>query len=481
MLVLDLFSGIGGFSLAARWSGLDTAAFCEIAPFCQQVLAKNFPGVEINGDITTFDARRFRGRIFLLAGGFPCQDLSQAGKGAGLIKGERSGLWFEMLRIIRECEPAYILVENVRGIRTKEGEDGEFAIDTVLRGMEESGYACETFLVGADDIGASHERKRIWIVGYRQSHAGRLLLGNERSGDTDAGRSGKHVAGSLCSQRRQSIKRRHVTNGTNTRREETAGRFEFLHETLADCESTILQFARSSRKRRSGFTNHRVNTLADTYRAGRQEFDGTEPDRQERLQRDFSASPAYDGAPVANSGRTSQGIQYVGEPCVSEQSNGGSSCASVAISNSSTKQYAPDKILSCGTKRITRSETRQLRQRISPVGNRLPVFPPKRNEYASWSAVARVDTSYMPCTERKVHKLADGVSLESFRGSESADEETPEENEIESNEGATIFKGREYSRTRNAILKALGNSIVPQIAYAFIQAILNFDRQVSNQ
>ena len=97
MTHLDLFSGIGGFALAARWSGLETTAFCENDPYCERVLRKNFPGVPIHDDIQTLDGTQFKD-IYLITGGFPCQDISIAGKGAG-IDGQRSGLWTELHRM----------------------------------------------------------------------------------------------------------------------------------------------------------------------------------------------------------------------------------------------------------------------------------------------------------------------------------------------------------------------------------------------
>lgn len=161
---LDLFSGIGGFALAARWAGCETIAFCEIEPFAQAVLRKNFPGVPIHDDVTKFDGRPFRGRVDILTGGFPCQDISVAGKGAG-IEGERSGLWREMLRIITECRPAIVVAENVPALRNR-------GADQVLSDLEAAGYTGGAFVVGADDIGATHRRKRVWIVAFAQCDDG---------------------------------------------------------------------------------------------------------------------------------------------------------------------------------------------------------------------------------------------------------------------------------------------------------------------
>lgn len=173
MKALSLFSGIGGMDLAASWAGFETVAMVEIDPFCQKVLRKNFPGALIFGDINEFDATPFRG-VDIVCGGFPCQDISIAGKGEGLT-GARSGLWYTMLSVIRCAGPRFCLVENVPALYGR-------GIDTVLCGMEEAGYACEAFVVGASDVGAPHRRKRVFIVGERTESAAAGVAHACRSG-----------------------------------------------------------------------------------------------------------------------------------------------------------------------------------------------------------------------------------------------------------------------------------------------------------
>jgi len=158
--MLDLFSGIGGFALAAQWcwgDELDLVGFCEIERYAQRVLQKHFPGVTIYNDITKLDGKDFKD-IDLITGGFPCQDISLAGKGAG-IDGERSGLWTEMHRIISEVRPRYALIENVPMLIHR-------GIERVLCDLTEIGYDCEWQIIGADEVGAWHRRKRIWICAY---------------------------------------------------------------------------------------------------------------------------------------------------------------------------------------------------------------------------------------------------------------------------------------------------------------------------
>jgi len=162
--VLDLFSGIGGFSLGLHRAGMQTVAFCEINPFCRQVLAKHWPEVPIYHDIRTLTAARLAADGVvpdIICGGFPCQDLSVAGKGVGLT-GARSGLWFEFLRIIAEVGPRWCIIENVPALRTR-------GLDTVLGGLAAIGYDAEWHCIPAAALGAPHRRDRVWIVAYANS------------------------------------------------------------------------------------------------------------------------------------------------------------------------------------------------------------------------------------------------------------------------------------------------------------------------
>jgi len=188
MTHLDLFSGIGGFALAARWAGFETVQFVENEPFCQQVLAKNFKGVPIHGDIKTFKAN---GIVppFLLTGGYPCQPFSQAGKRRG-TKDDRH-LWPEMFRIIQECRPTWVLAENVSG-------HIKLGLQEVLADLESEGYQSQVFHIGALAKDAPHRRMRIWIVS--NSNSG---LSNRKGEEICTGRnsttiSSKDVANSEC-------------------------------------------------------------------------------------------------------------------------------------------------------------------------------------------------------------------------------------------------------------------------------------------
>ena len=177
MRMIDLFSGIGGFALAAEtvWRDeLDIVSFCEIDSYCRKVLNKNFPTVPVHNDIKEFNGKLYK-NIDIITGGFPCQDISVAGRGEG-ISGERSSLWFEMLRVIRDIRPRYALVENVPMLTSRGGT-------RVLADLAEIGYNAEWTIISARDVGARHLRKRIWIVAYSNSELRRRRRAVQQSGE----------------------------------------------------------------------------------------------------------------------------------------------------------------------------------------------------------------------------------------------------------------------------------------------------------
>ena len=161
---LDLFSGIGGFSLGFEATQrIKTVAFCEIDSFCTKVLNKNWPTVPVYNDIKelTYEKLKTDGikSIDILTGGYPCQPFSIA----GLKKGEKDPrhLWPEMFRLIKECRPTWVIGENVSG-------HIKLGLDTVQQDLESEGYTLRTFSISAASIGANHQRERIWTVAYSQ-------------------------------------------------------------------------------------------------------------------------------------------------------------------------------------------------------------------------------------------------------------------------------------------------------------------------
>ena len=155
----SLFSGIGGIDLGFEMAGIETTWTCEIDDWCNELLQKRFPNATHYRDVQKIGKDNLE-PVDIISGGFPCQDISTAGKGAGL-DGKRSGLWFEMWRIICELRPRWVFIENVANLANKGGS-------RVLHDLAEAGYDAEWQVISARDVGARHLRKRLWIIAYRQ-------------------------------------------------------------------------------------------------------------------------------------------------------------------------------------------------------------------------------------------------------------------------------------------------------------------------
>lgn len=157
--IIDTFSGIGGFSYAAERivGGFETIQFVEWDPYCQRILNQHWPAVEIHSDIQNFNPKPFSADV--ICGGFPCQDISFAGKQAGIKTGTRSGLFYELIRVIRLVRPKYVVMENVAAIIAN-------GLGVVLGELAEAGYDCEWACIRASDLGACHKRDRWWLVAY---------------------------------------------------------------------------------------------------------------------------------------------------------------------------------------------------------------------------------------------------------------------------------------------------------------------------
>lgn len=178
----SLFSGIGGFDLAAEWAGWTNKFNCEIDPFCRKVLDYQFPNAEGYGNIKTTDFKQWRGRIDVLSGGFPCQPFSLAGKRKGT--NDDRYLWPEMLRAIREIRPRWIVGENVYGFVN--WSDG-LVFETVHADLENEGYEVQPYILPACAVNAPHRRDRVWFVAHIADGADARLEGvRERAKQTDS-------------------------------------------------------------------------------------------------------------------------------------------------------------------------------------------------------------------------------------------------------------------------------------------------------
>ena len=171
MKVLDLFSGIGGFSLGLERAGMETVAFCEIDKFCQKVLTKHWPDVPIFNDVRSLD---YDGTVDVICGGFPCQPFSVAGKQKG--KDDDRHLWPAMFSLVQKYRPNWVIGENVAGLIN-------MGLDNVLADLESEGYTTRTFVIPACAINAPHRRDRVWIIA--SSNSGGLQRGGNRFYDSE--------------------------------------------------------------------------------------------------------------------------------------------------------------------------------------------------------------------------------------------------------------------------------------------------------
>ena len=207
---LDLFSGIGGFSLGLEATGgFETVAFCDIDKYSKKVLKKQWPNVKQYEDIKELNYGRLKtdgiGPIDIITGGYPCQPFSVAGRKKG--EEDPRHLWPEYFRLIKELRPSWVIGENVSG-------HIKLGLDTVLENLESEGYSARTFSISASSVGAKHQRERIWIVANARQHGGRIeptgnsegtgrgsLETTKRSADTDtisrSSERGKTMANSV--------------------------------------------------------------------------------------------------------------------------------------------------------------------------------------------------------------------------------------------------------------------------------------------
>lgn len=238
----SLFSGIGGFDLAASWAGIETLFHCEWNPFCRRVLKHHFPNAESYEDITKTDFTKWRGRIDILSGGFPCQPFSLAGSRNGAD--DDRYLWPEMLRAIEEIRPTWVIGENVAGILSMvlpgeeikvgsftdiAGESYEYSkmyqqsvIDRICEDFERVGYSVQPVIIPACAVGAPHRRDRIWFIAHRSDTRNENMREREKQTYTVGFASDSHVE--RCNDRKHSRRERCVCD--NEKRDATQNQSE---------------------------------------------------------------------------------------------------------------------------------------------------------------------------------------------------------------------------------------------------------------
>jgi DNA (cytosine-5)-methyltransferase 1 len=265
---LELFAGIGGFGLAGHWAGIETVCQIEIDPFCQKVLAKNFPNAKKHGDIKTFNGTEYRGTVDIISGGFPCQPYSSAGKRLG--KEDERHLWPEMLRIIREVRPRWIVGENVFGLVNW---SGGMVFDEVQSDLESEGYEVQAFVLPAAAVNAPHRRDRVWFVAYAGNNGSitaevRQSVGErndrDKAGENEAEqvRMGCNVAANANEERRKGQQRK------GKRAQEYEQPFTSEVKDATDAAQTNSEQPVSARTRRDGIAGGSVWNAANTTKGG---------------------------------------------------------------------------------------------------------------------------------------------------------------------------------------------------------------------
>jgi DNA (cytosine-5)-methyltransferase 1 len=264
----SLFSGIGGFDLAAEWAGWTNVFNCENEPFCKQVLKYHFPKAIQYDDITKTKFKAHRGTVDVISGGFPCQPFSQAGKRKG--EADERYLWSEMLRAIREIQPRWVVAENVRGIITIERG---MVFERVQADLENAGYKVQPFVLPACAVGAPHERYRVFFVAHRADTRAKSL--RKRTKQVHQEGTASDTTGSGCHKRRTPEKDR--TKELEGVLSDVVGYGE--GEITANTLRNGLEHALPARNRRTEFENADC-LIADSELCGCSQDNKEEPSEQ---------------------------------------------------------------------------------------------------------------------------------------------------------------------------------------------------------
>lgn len=353
MRVLSLFSGGGLGDLGLELAGMKIVCQVEIDEYCQKILSLRWPEVTKFKDIKTFDGNPWRGAVDLIAGGFPCQPFSSAGRREGTE--DKRHLWPEMLRVIREVKPRWVLAENVPGLLSI--SDGR-VFGEVVRGLAASGYCVEWDCIPASALGAHHQRDRVWIVAHSRREHG---AGTENHGQFEKssrsqnaaefkrpnrgtskrvasnadgsreqqsqrsvqkvgerlGNGGKNVADSLCEQVEWFNKRRffdQLTGGSSKMGDSASERFPDWTGGKMGQPSPLTEFERSSGKNVSDAPDDRVRRRVKQSQGRKKE--GSVPVRE--IERDFrgvayGVANRVDRLKLLGNGQVVQVVEWIGK------------------------------------------------------------------------------------------------------------------------------------------------------------------------
>jgi DNA (cytosine-5)-methyltransferase 1 len=254
----SLFSGIGGFDLAADWMGWENVFHCEIAEFPRKILNHYWPNADCHEDIKKTDFTKYRGTVDIISGGFPCQPYSAAGKRLG--KEDDRHLWPEMLRVIREVKPQWVVGENVRGLLNW---NGGMVFHEVCADLENIGYEVQAFIIPASGVNAPHQRERLWIVAHTDNtRTNQRLQSNGEWKENDEQRRGQsqseHWENGINGITSDSDNGSRSCDTVQTRREE----FKELYDLQSDAPDTESQRTWEQSSENRGREDGRFNNLS---------------------------------------------------------------------------------------------------------------------------------------------------------------------------------------------------------------------------
>ena len=441
--ILDLFSGIGGFSLGLH-SASDkfyTTAFCEIEEFCQAVLKKNFKNIPIFSDIKELNEKTLKAagavKPFIITGGYPCQPFSVAGKRKG--KDDPRNLWSEMFRLIKELKPVWVLAENVEG-------HIKLGLDEVLYDLESENYTTQTFIIPATGVGANHQRKRLWIVGYSQ-HNGSLAAKEQRSINT-TGNNNKKRKNKTSLRRNNETMENPNNNGHKKRFIKTCNETNAGKEISCNRSKNTNNFSRRSDGRRNNKFS-RINGTVQRLRNGNEEeltraarvrglHEGTD-NSQGTIQKDRNQEDNNRTLVQKRQGRV-QSSEYQGL-----------GTNQTSLNDNQIRQGDDNTTLN-------RMETRLEKSDVAHSNSfRYRGSKSKECNMREWEILQK---------EQKGDKMGSKI--------ESCDRKVGDNWNIEPNVGRVVDGIQPFRVDR---LKALGNSIVPQIAEIIGKAIISHEEQ----
>ena len=450
MKLLDLFSGIGGFSLGAEYNNIETIGFVEKDVFCQKVLRKHWPNVPILGDIRDVQRDTFKS-VDIVSGGFPCQPFSVAGKRRGTD--DDRYLWDETIRVVSLYKPRWFVGENVEGIVNIQNG---MVLRQVQDDLEKEGFEVQCGIIPASGIGAWHQRKRVWIIAYSNSNRESRCSQYVQEGSRELGES------YVCDSQH---------NGSSTTKEQRGNTQTSTGSQKR--ENSSLQSERASRPTDNGNVSNTHDSRLTNRPQQHQGKSTQEREGQPSSSRQSSVSNTHDSG-----NRTSRyGSQREGEKNAKERQDR-SQFESSRHSENDVSNTNP----SLRRGRATISQGRE---------NKIWGFhskEEKQNQSDLWSETIRCDVvsgeqeniQYSHCQRSQKHKFSQKSEEQTFNSGEFNAGEKPTQSwwEIESSV-CTVPHGVSYELDKNRVnqIKSLGNSIVPQIAYQIFKAILTVDKE----